>query len=83
MKDDLIPLHEGNDFLRSIRDRTTFESFKKSPLDIRAASYSILVISEAARRIPQDWLEPYPDTPWHAIRTLATNYATNISGSAR
>lgn len=59
MKDDLIPLHDilaEIVFLQSIRDRSNFESFKSSPADVRAASYSVMVISEAARRIPEVWL---------------------------
>ena len=73
MKDDLIPLYDilkEIEFLHSVRDRATFDAFKASPSDVRAASYSILVISEAVRRIPQDWLDEHPTTPWHAIRTI-------------
>ncbi|KAB2912596.1 MAG: DUF86 domain-containing protein [Hyphomicrobiaceae bacterium] len=73
MKDDLIPLRDilkEIEFLHSIRDRSTFEAFKSNSADVRAASYSIMVISEAVRRIPDDWLAAYPGTPWHAIRTI-------------
>jgi len=73
MKDDLIALHDilkEIEFLHSIRDRATFETFKANPADVRAASYSILVISEAARRIPDAWLAEYPDVPWHAVRSI-------------
>lgn len=37
---------------------------------MRAASYSVMVISEAVRRIPEAWLAEQPDTPWHAIRAI-------------
>jgi len=50
MEDDLIPLHDilGKlDFLRTLRERTEFESFRTNPADIRAASCCLLVISEA------------------------------------
>lgn len=73
MKDALIPLHDilkEIEFLHSIRDRTTFDAFKVNSADVRAASYSIMVISEAVRRIPDDWLAAHPETPWHAIRTI-------------
>lgn len=73
MNDALIPLHDilkEIEFLCSVRDRSTFESFSASPSDIRAASYSVLVISEAVRRIPEAWLADYPEIPWHAIRTI-------------
>ena len=73
MTDALIPLHDilrEVAFLQSIRDRQALEGFKSSSTDVRAASYSVLVISEAVRRIPDDWLSDYPETPWHAIRTI-------------
>ncbi len=75
MKDShsLIPLHDilrEIDFLNSLRDRTTFESFRSSSTDVRAASYSIMVISEAVRRRPDEWLAEYRNTPWHAIRAI-------------
>lgn len=73
MKDDTLPLHDilrEIAFLHSIRERSTFESFKENGADVRAASYSILVISEAVRRIPADWIAAYPETPWQAIRTI-------------
>ena len=73
MKDSLIPLHDilrEIEFLNSLRDRTSFESFKSSSTDVRAASYSIMVISEAVRRIPDEWIVEFPNTPWHAIRAI-------------
>ena len=73
MDDALIPLHDvlkEIEFLQSVRSRGTFESFRNNPADIRAVSFSVLVISEAARRIPDAWLAAYPDIPWHAIRTI-------------
>jgi uncharacterized protein with HEPN domain len=73
MKDELIALHDilaEIAFLESVRDRSTFETFRASSLDVRAASYSIMVISEAVRRIPDAWLSHHPDVPWHAIRTI-------------
>lgn len=73
MKNDLVPLRDILNeiaFLHAVRDRSTFESFKSNGADVRAASYAILVISEAVRRIPEDWLADYPDTPWHAMRTI-------------
>ena len=75
MKDShsLIPLHDilrEIDFLNSLRDRTTFVSFRSSSTDVRAASYSIMVISEAVRRIPDEWIAEFPNTPWHAIRAI-------------
>lgn len=73
MKDALIPLHDilrEIEFLQSLQSRTTFEKFKSSSTDVRAASYSIMVISEAVRRIPDEWTAEFPETPWHAIRAI-------------
>lgn len=83
MKDELIPLHDilkEIAFLHSIRGRTTFERFRSSPADVRAASYSILVISEAARRIPDSWLADYPETPWHAVRAIGNKLRHEYQG---
>lgn len=72
MKDELIPLHDiltEIAFLHSVRDRATLETFKASSADLRAA-YSIMIISEAVRRISDDWLAGHPEVPWHAIRAI-------------
>ena len=29
-----------------------------------------MVISEAVRRIPDEWIAEFPNTPWHAIRAI-------------
>ncbi len=73
MKSGIIALRDilrEIEFLHSIRDRETFDTFRASATDVRAASYSIMVISEAVRRVPAEWLDEYPDTPWHAVRTI-------------
>jgi uncharacterized protein with HEPN domain len=73
MKNDLVPLHDilkEIEFLHAIRDRTDLVGFKASPTDVRAASYSIMVISEAVRRIPEAWLDAQPEIPWQAIRGI-------------
>ncbi|MEW5963481.1 MAG: HepT-like ribonuclease domain-containing protein [Pseudomonadota bacterium] len=73
MKDDLIPLRDilkEIEFHHSIRDRTDYDGFRNSSADVRAASYAVMVISEAVRRIPEAWLAEQPDTPWHAIRSI-------------
>jgi uncharacterized protein with HEPN domain len=73
MQDDLIPLRDilkEIEFLHSVRDRTTFDAFRTSSADVRATSFSVLVISEAVRRIPDDWVAEHPEIPWHAIRAI-------------
>ncbi len=34
----------------------------------RAAAYAIQTISEAVRRLPDDWLADYPSEPWGQIK---------------
>jgi uncharacterized protein with HEPN domain len=36
----------------------------------RAAAYAIQTISEAVRRIPDDWLADYPAEPWTQIKSI-------------
>jgi uncharacterized protein with HEPN domain len=50
--------------------RSSLDAFRSSAADLRAASYSILVISEAVRRLPDDPLKQFSDVPWHAIRAI-------------
>ena len=72
--DPLVPLRDilkEIEFLHSVRARATFDQFKASSADVRAISYSVLVISEAVRNIPEDWLERHPATPWQAIKLSA------------
>ena len=57
MKSGIIALRDilrEIEFLHSIRDRQTYENFKVSATDVRAASYSIMIISEAVRRVPAE-----------------------------
>ena len=73
MKDELIPLHDilrEIEFLHSVRDRMTFEQFAASSVEVRAVTYSVLIISEATRRLPEDWLADFPKIPWHAVKAI-------------
>lgn len=58
------------DFLETLRARPDFASFRTNSGDVRAAAYSILIISEAVRAIPDDRLANHPGIPWHAIRAI-------------
>jgi uncharacterized protein with HEPN domain len=83
MKDDLIPLHDilkEIDFLHSVRARSDFDSFKANAADVRASSYSIMVISEAVRPIPVLWLAEFPAIPWHAIRSIGNKLRHEYQG---
>ena len=55
-------------FLQGTAARMTFAEFKSDGAACRAVAYSIQIISEAVRHIPDDWLAEHPDQPWAAIR---------------
>jgi uncharacterized protein with HEPN domain len=50
--------------LDDIVARMTLPSFRSDPIAPRAAAYAIQTISEAVRRIPDDWLADFPTQPW-------------------
>ena len=50
--------------------RITLQSFRNDPIARRAAAYAIQTISEAVRRIPDDWLADFPTEPWSQIRQI-------------
>jgi uncharacterized protein with HEPN domain len=54
--------------LEEIAARMTLHSFRSDPIARRAAANAIQTISEAVRRIPDDWLAEFPTQPWAQIR---------------
>ncbi len=48
----------------------SFEAFSASVVNIRAAERGLLIISEAAKSLPDDMLAPYPQIEWHAVRSI-------------
>ena len=73
MKDSSVRLRDilvEIEFLEIVRQRNHFDSFKINSSDLRAASYSILVISEAARHLSDQDVSDFPDIPWLAIRAI-------------
>jgi uncharacterized protein with HEPN domain len=56
--------------LREMAARMTLHTFRNDPIARRAAAYSIQTISEAVRRIPDDWLADFPTEPWGQIRQI-------------
>ena len=54
--------------LDDIAARMTLHSFRSDPIARRAAAYSIQTISEAVRRIPDEWLAEFPTEPWAQIK---------------
>jgi uncharacterized protein with HEPN domain len=56
--------------LHDIEARTTLDTFRNDPIVRRAAAYAIQTISEAVRRIPDDWLADFPTEPWGQIKAI-------------
>jgi len=56
--------------LHEIEGRTTLQAFRSDPIVRRAAAYAIQTISEAVRRIPDDWLADFPTEPWAQIKSI-------------
>jgi len=56
--------------LDDIAARMTLQTFRNDPILRRAAAYAIQTISEAVRRIPDDWLADFPTEPWGQIKGI-------------
>ena len=56
--------------LHEIAARMTLQVFRSDPITRRAAAYAIQTISEAVRRIPDDWLADFPSEPWGQIKSI-------------
>ena len=56
--------------LHEIAARTTLHDFRNDAVVRRAAAYAIQTISEAVRRIPDDWLADFPMEPWGQIKAI-------------
>lgn len=56
--------------LDAMAARTTPDGFKADPIARRAAPNAVQTISEAVRRIPDQWLAEHPAQPWAQIRAI-------------
>jgi uncharacterized protein with HEPN domain len=56
--------------LHEIEGRMNVQAFRSDPIVRRAAAYAIQTISEAVRRIPDDWLADFPTEPWGQIKSI-------------
>ena len=56
--------------LQEIAARMTLETFRADPVVRRGAAYAIQTISEAVRKIPDDWLAEFPGEPWGQIKSI-------------
>lgn len=46
------------------------EAFAADIVSVRSAERGLLIISEAAKALPDELVEEYPDVEWHAIRAI-------------
>jgi uncharacterized protein with HEPN domain len=67
--------------LHEIAAQKTLHEFRNDAVARRAAAYAIQTISEAERRIPDDWLADFPTEPRGRSRASATVFVTNIFAS--
>jgi uncharacterized protein with HEPN domain len=58
------------EILHEIAKRMTLETFRIDPIARRAAAYAIQTISEAVRRIPDEWLADLPTQPREQIKGI-------------
>ena len=56
--------------LQAILAQHSKTTFCEDEIAWRAAVYAIQCISEAARRLPDEWLAPYTDLPWRGIKGI-------------
>ena len=56
-------------FLLQLVSGKSLQDFERDSLAVRAAAYSIQIISEAVRHIPDDWLAEFPNESWQEIRS--------------
>ncbi len=56
--------------LHAIAARMTLPTFRMDPIARRAAAYAIQTISEAVRRLPDEWLADFPTEPWQQIKSI-------------
>jgi uncharacterized protein with HEPN domain len=56
--------------LHGIAAQKTLHEFRNDAVARRAAASAIQTISEAVRRIPEDWLADFPTEPWGQIKGI-------------
>ena len=60
----------------------TFEKFKRDRRSFYAVTRAIEIISEAARRLPQELRDRHPQLPWRAIMGVGNVYRHNYDAVA-
>ena len=72
-KDPAIPVNEILEeihYLQGLRETSGINEILKDGTLRRAAVYSIQIISEATRHLPDSWLDDYPAEPWSDIKRI-------------
>lgn len=59
----------------------TFEEFCASPMMMEAVFHNITIIGEAARHVPDDVANRFPEVEWAAIRAMRNNLVHEYFGS--
>jgi uncharacterized protein with HEPN domain len=56
--------------IKSFTVGMSFEEFLDDPKTLRAVAYEFITMGEAARTIPEDVQEKYPDVPWGKMQAI-------------
>lgn len=64
----LLHIQQEIDWMLETFADSTFEVFAANMLNVRAVERGFLIISEAAKSLPDEMLSAYPNIEWHAIR---------------
>lgn len=69
-------------FAQESVERSTFEQFSESRLHFYAVTRALEIISEASRRLPDDFRERHPQLPWRSIRDVGNFYRNQYDNVA-
>lgn len=72
-------VHYAEDALEFTKD-LTFEVFKKDKKTVYAVVRSLETISEAARKIPDDFRKKHPEIPWTDIAGMRDKLVHDYTG---
>jgi uncharacterized protein with HEPN domain len=63
----LIHIHDEIDAMAAALEGVTFAQYQQSYTLRRTAERAVQIVSEAARALPAEMLDRFPDAPWRAI----------------
>ena len=66
IQDILLAIQEIRSFVANVE----FTDFKDDLKTIRAVELNFIIIGEAARAVPEETQEKYPEVPWHLMRGM-------------